>query len=66
MKQKYRSIDENMKEEINKITIGERQNILLKLWDEDCKRNEIISQKRWENKNAAWFTKYEETFKKKT
>ena len=26
---KYRSIDENMKEEINKITIGERQNILL-------------------------------------
>ena len=62
--EKYRGIDDKMTEEINKITTGERRNTLLKLWDEDCQRNEDISKKRWENKNAAWFAKYEETFKK--
>ena len=54
-----------MKEEISKLTVGERRNALVKLWDEECERNEIISQKRWEEKNAPWFVQYEETFRKK-
>ena len=64
LEEKYRGIDDKMTEEINKITTGERRNTLLKLLNEDCQRNEAISKKRWENKNVAWFAKYEETFKK--
>ena len=52
-----------MKEEINKIASGQRRKFLLKLWEEDCDRNKEISQKRWENKIAAWFVKYEQSFK---
>ena len=63
--EKYQGIDGKMKEEISKLTIGERRNALVKLWDEECERNEIISQKRWEEKNAPWFVQYEETFRKK-
>ena len=37
--------------------------MLLKLWEEDCKRNEEISQKRLENRNSAWFIKYKGIFK---
>lgn len=63
--EKYRGIDDKMKEEISKLTTGERRNALIKLWDEECERNEIISQRRWEEKNAPWFVKYEETFRMK-
>ena len=63
--EKYRVIDGKMKEEISKFTIGESRNALVKLWEEECERNEIISQKHWEKKNAPWFVKYEETFRKK-
>ena len=62
---KYQGIDEKMKAEISKLATGERRNTLIKLWEEDCKRNELISQKRWEDKNAPWFVKYENSFRKK-
>ena len=62
---KYQGIDEKMKAEISKLATGERRNTLIKLWEEDCKRNELISQKRWEDKNAPWFVKYENSFSKK-
>ena len=52
-----------MKEEIQKVATGERQNMLLKLWNEDCKQNEDISHNRWEKRNA-WLAKYEGGFKK--
>ena len=63
--EKCRGIDGKMIEEISKLAAGEIRNALIKLWDEECKRNEYISQKRWEDKNAPWFVKYEETFRKK-
>ena len=53
-----------MKEELSKLATEERRNALLKLWDDDCKRNETISQNRLEKKNATWLIKYEETFSK--
>ena len=59
----FKATDNKMKEEINKIASGQRRKFLLKLWEEDCDRNKEISQKRWENKNAAWFVKYEQSFK---
>ena len=63
--EKYRNIDQKMKEEIQKIATGERQNMLLKLWNEDCTQNEDISHSRWEKRNAAWLAKYEVDFKTK-
>ena len=62
--EKCQGIDNKMKDELSKVATGERRNALLKLWDDDCKRNETIFQTRWEKKNASWFIKYEETFKK--
>ena len=61
---RYQEIDEKMEAEISKLATGERRNILIKLWEEDCTRNELISQKRWEDKNVPWFVKYENTFRK--
>ena len=61
--EKYKAIDNKMKEEISKIATGQRRAFLIKLWEEDCNRNNEISQKRWEDKNAAWFVKYEQSFR---
>ncbi|MCG7879610.1 MAG: hypothetical protein N0C90_25255 [Candidatus Thiodiazotropha endolucinida] len=61
--EKYKAIDNKMKEEISKIAAGQRRVFLLKLWEEDCERNKEISQKRWNDKNAAWFVKYEKSFR---
>ena len=61
--EKYQGIDNKMKEELSKLATGERRNALLKLWDDDCKRNETISQNCWEKKNGTWFITLE-TFKK--
>ena len=47
-------MDHKMKEELSKLATGERRNALLKLWDDDCKWNETISQNRSEKKNATW------------
>lgn len=38
-------------------------NSLMKVRQEDCRRNEYISNKRQENKKKVWLNKYEETFK---
>ena len=62
--EKYKGKDDKIAEEINRLTSGQRRIALQKLWNDDCQRNENISQKRWENRNAAWFVKYEETFRK--
>ena len=62
---RYQGIDEKMKAEISKLATGERRNTLTQLWEEDCTRNELISQKRWEDKNVPWFVKCENMFRKK-
>lgn len=54
-----------MKEEISTLTTGGRRTALVKLWDEECERNEIISQKLWKEKKAPWFVKYKEIFRMK-
>ena len=36
---RYQEIDEKKKAEISKLSTGERQNTLIKLWEEDCTRN---------------------------
>ena len=52
-----------MAAEIEKLTTGQSRNHLMKMWQEDYRRNEEISNKRWENKNLVWLNKYEEFFK---
>ena len=48
---------------IEKQTKGQSRSLLIKMWQEDCSRNEDISRKRWDNKNVVWLTKYAETFR---
>ena len=54
-----------MTNEIEKQTTGQSRNLLIKMWQEDCTRNEEISRKRWDNKNLVWLTKYAESFRLK-
>lgn len=61
---KYKECDEKMKEEITKHVTGQLRLLTIKLWEEDCRRNEEISKKRWESRNATWLQQYEETFKR--
>ena len=51
-----------MKEDIEKRATGQRKNILLKIWQEDCEKNEEISKKRWETVNLKWLKRYETGF----
>ena len=44
---RYQGIDKKMKAEISKLATEERRNTLIRLWEEDCTRNELISQKLW-------------------
>lgn len=60
---KYKDCDTNMKDEITNKATGQLRAFTLKLWDEDCRRNEDISKKRWTSRNAPWLIKYEENFK---
>lgn len=62
---KYKEIDTKMISEIEKQVTGQCRNFLVKMWQDDCKRNEEISEKRWTTKNQSWLNKYEETFKEK-
>ena len=51
--------------EIEKPATGQSRNYLTNMWQEDCRRNEEISKKRWQNKNLIWLNKYEENFRTK-
>ena len=57
--EKYRSIDQEMLELVEKKTSRQRRELLKKLWKEDCEREERVSLDRWENTNLKWFDKYE-------
>ena len=62
---KYKEIDTKMMTEIEKQATGQSHNYLTNMWQEDCRRNEEISKKRWQNKNLIWLNKYEENFRTK-
>ena len=62
---KYKDIDTKMMTEIEKQATGQSRNYLTNMWQEDCRRNEEISKKRWQNKNLIWLNKYEENFRTK-
>ena len=44
--EKYQGTDNKMKEELSKLATGERRNALLKLCDDDCKRNEAAGRRK--------------------
>ena len=60
---KYKELDLKIIAEIEKQATGQSRSRLLNMWHEDCKRNEDISKKRWQNKNQTWLNKYKENFK---
>ena len=60
---KYKDLDSKVISEIEKLATGQSRNMLLNMWQEDCKRNEEISKKRWQNKNHSWLNRYKENFK---
>ena len=61
---KYKKIDEEMGEVIDKKMSGQRRELVKKLWKEECVREEIRSRERWQNSNAKWTEKYEAEFLK--
>ena len=62
---KYKDIDTKMMTEIEKQATGKRRNYLTNMWQEDCRRNEEISKKRWQYETLIWLNKYEENFRTK-
>ena len=60
--QKYKSIDEQMQEEISKKAEGTLYDSTIKLWNEECQNEEMTSLQRWE-KSDEWFSNYETEFK---
>ena len=60
--EKYRSIDQEILELVEKKTSGQRRELLKKLCKEDCEGEERVSLDRWENTNLKWFDKYENNF----
>ena len=61
--QHLETIDEEMSGIIADKCSGQRRQMLLKLWTEDVKREEEISQQTWDNKSKSWLTKYEQNFR---
>ena len=43
---KYKDLDSKIISEIEKLATGQSRNMLLNMWQEDCKRNEEISKKK--------------------
>ena len=60
---KYKDLDLKMITEIEKQATRQSRNLLLNMWQEDCKQNEEISKKRWQNSNQTWLNNYKEKFK---
>ncbi|MEW8547357.1 MAG: hypothetical protein AB2693_27935, partial [Candidatus Thiodiazotropha sp.] len=60
--EKVHSIDQQMEELINQKTTGQRRELLMKNWKDECEQEERTSLQRWENSNLRWFTKYEKEF----
>ena len=60
---KYKNLDSKMISEIEKQATGQSRHLSLNMWQEDCKQNEEISKKRWQNRNQTWLNNYRENFK---
>lgn len=63
-KANYQEHDSKIKEDIERKVTGQLRTFVLKLWEEDCQRDEEISKKRWSSRNQPWLANYEEDFKK--
>ena len=61
--EKYKSVDEQMAIEISKKADGTLYENVIKLWEEECENEEIISLQRWQ-KSDTWFNNYETGFRK--
>ena len=53
-----------MEELICQKATGQRREMIIQLWKDDCEREERTSLERWENTTLNWFKKYEEDFLK--
>ena len=62
--ERYKNIDKEMEEMIDKKVSGQKKELLKKLWKEECILEEIRSRERWENSNVKWTEKYETAFTK--
>ena len=62
--EKYKNIDSEMEELINKKVSGQRGDQVKKLWKEECVREELRSRERWETSNTKWRENYETEFTK--
>ena len=62
--EKCQTIDKTMEELIWQKASGQRREMIIQLWKDDCEREERTSLERWENTTLIWFKKYEEDFLK--
>ena len=62
--ERYKRIDSEMDDIIEKKLSGQRKEMMKKLWREECVKEEIRSTERWENSNIKWTKKYETDFLK--
>ena len=63
--QKYSTADDNMIGIIREKCKGQKQEYVIRLWNEEVKNQERISCQLWEKKNKTWLEKYEQLFKTK-
>ena len=61
--ERYKDIDVQMEREIKEKADGILCENVMKLWKEECEKEELISLQRW-IKSENWFYNYEEQFKK--
>ena len=62
--ERYKNIDKEMEEMIDKKVSGQKKELLKKIWKDECMLEEIRSRERWENSNAKYTEKYETAFTK--
>ena len=62
--ERYKKIDKEMEDLLEKKLSGQRMEVTKKLWKEECVKEEIRSRERWENSNVKWTEKYEAEFLK--
>ena len=62
--ERYKRIDSEIDDIIEKKLSGQRKEMMKKLWREECVKEEIRSTERWENRNVKWTKKYKTEFLK--
>ena len=60
--ERYKRIDSEMDDIIEKNLSGQRKEMIRKLWREECAKEEKQSTESWENSNVMWTKKYETEF----